>query len=259
MLNGCISMSLWDKRRENILFRIFLVAVVAVAGVVSVKRIFIGLDIDEQYAVVQAYRIAKGDLILKEVWEPHQTSAIITLLPIWIFMKLTGSCDYLLIVLRMISVMIQGATAVFWFNSFKEKAGKVFSLFSAFLLFLITPKYILSPEFNNMQVWFFVITCLFIIKGLQKGKASCFVLGGIFLFLEILAYPSCAILFVFMMVILFVRNKKYVLPVALPVVIGGIALFAVFCVNVGINAISGIIFMFYLIYCPHGRPICSAI
>lgn len=41
----------------------------------TVKIIFFGFDIDEQYAVSMAYRMVRGDRMFLEMWEPHQTSA----------------------------------------------------------------------------------------------------------------------------------------------------------------------------------------
>ena len=221
---GVIGNGIKQNRKEDILFRIFLGAIIIVAGLVSVKRIFIGLDIDEQYAVALTYRIARGDMLLKQVWEPHQTSALITLFPVWLFMKLTGSSDHLLLFLRGISVLIQGAVALYWFITFREKAGRSASLISAFLLFLITPKFIQSPEFNNMQVWFFVLTCLFVISGIRKGKAALFLAAGLFLFMEVLAYPSCLLLFIFLTVYLILRGKKQAVLLVLPPVLGGMGL-----------------------------------
>ena len=47
----------------------------AASIVATVKIIFFGFDIDEQYAVSMAYRLVQGDRMFLEMWEPHQTSA----------------------------------------------------------------------------------------------------------------------------------------------------------------------------------------
>ena len=58
-------------------YRFAVWVLLAVALVVTAKRIFFGLDIDEEYSVALIYRLGNGDLPLKEMWEPHQTSAIL--------------------------------------------------------------------------------------------------------------------------------------------------------------------------------------
>ena len=41
------------------------------------KNLFIGADTDEGYGIMVGYRLAMGDRLLLEMWEPHQTSAIL--------------------------------------------------------------------------------------------------------------------------------------------------------------------------------------
>lgn len=42
----------------------------------TAKNLFIGADTDEGYGIMVGYRLAMGDRLLLEMWEPHQTSAI---------------------------------------------------------------------------------------------------------------------------------------------------------------------------------------
>ena len=44
----------------------------------TAKNLFIGADTDEGYGIMAGYRLAMGDRLLLEMWEPHQTSAIFT-------------------------------------------------------------------------------------------------------------------------------------------------------------------------------------
>lgn len=214
-----------------------LVLFLFTAAMVTIKRLFFGLDIDEQYAVTLAYRIAKGDMLLKEIWEPHQTSALIMVLPVWIFIKITGGTTYLGLFLRLIGVAIQTLTAMLWFSVFKGKCGKVVALSTSFLVFLVLPKLILSPEFNNMQIWFFVISVLFIVKGIEKETKAYIALAGIFLFLEILAYPTCILVYICFVILMFVLKRKYALILALPSLIGGILLGLFLALKLGVKDI----------------------
>ena len=98
------------------------------------------------------------------MWEPHQTSSLVMAPFAFIFMKLTGGSEYLLLFLRLFGVVIQGAVALIWYSFFKEKAGKIPALVSAFLFFSVLPKFIQSPEFNNMQIVFLVPSCIYLVK-----------------------------------------------------------------------------------------------
>ena len=55
------------NNRTKTIFGITLVMLLVVCAVSAVKRIFVGLDVDEEYAVTLAYRIAKGDILMKEM------------------------------------------------------------------------------------------------------------------------------------------------------------------------------------------------
>ena len=68
-------------KRENLIWLLTVLTLLGLSAVAVVRSLIIGLDIDEQYAVTLAYRIARGDILVKEVWEPHQTSALLPALP----------------------------------------------------------------------------------------------------------------------------------------------------------------------------------
>ena len=59
------------KRIEGLL----LVGVGLVSVLAMLKTIFFSMDIDESYAISQAYRLVKGDRLIFDMWEPHQFSA----------------------------------------------------------------------------------------------------------------------------------------------------------------------------------------
>lgn len=43
----------------------------------TLKNLLIGTDTDEGYGIMVGYRLAMGDRLLLDMWEPHQTSAIL--------------------------------------------------------------------------------------------------------------------------------------------------------------------------------------
>lgn len=69
---------------------------------IYVKNLLIGTDTDEGYGIMVGYRLAMGDRLLLDMWEPHQTSAIFTALFIGPFVRLTGGVNYLNLFLRVV-------------------------------------------------------------------------------------------------------------------------------------------------------------
>lgn len=232
--------------KENILFVLCLCGFAGIAILASIKRIFVGLDIDEQYAVALVYRMIHGDIIIKEMWEPHQTSAIIVSIPAWIYIKLHGNSDYLLLFLRGISVVVQSVVAVSWYLFHRKSAGKWYASLSAFILFMIIPKFILAPEFNNMQVWFFILEVLFLLKGLKSDKRAFWIVAGAFILLEVMAYPSCVLLYIFFVICMMTSGKKEnVFFYSIPAIVAGVGLMVYLYIMIGVKDIP--LFMKYIL------------
>ena len=62
-----------DKKIKNgILWILILLSVVA-----AVNQLLIGFDIDEGYAVSMPFRLLQGDHLFADMWEVHQTSALL--------------------------------------------------------------------------------------------------------------------------------------------------------------------------------------
>lgn len=160
-----------------------------------VRSLIIGLDIDEQYAVTLAYRLAAGDIPVKEVWEPHQLSALLPALFVRIFLSVSGDSVYLVLYLRMVGLLFQTLVSVCWYCVMKHRASSKIGFITAMIVFHTLPKGILTPEFANQQIWFLVMLFLCVLQYDRTRRVRYCAAAGCFMILEVLAYPSCALLF----------------------------------------------------------------
>ena len=192
-MNSFISKVKTDKslqRRINIIIDICLV----VAAILStVKLIFFGLTVDEEYAVTMAYRNAIGDGMFTYMWEPHQTSGFICIALIRAFINVTGSTDHLVIFLRFSGFIIEAFVSIFVYTTFCKNYSRHLAFSAAILSFLILPKWILTPEFSNILIWSFICLMMCIMRIYYGGPKMVVwqILAGIFTCTTILAYPSC--------------------------------------------------------------------
>lgn len=192
-MNSFISKVKTDKslqRRINIIIDICLV----VAAILStVKLIFFGLTVDEEYAVTMAYRNAIGDGMFTYMWEPHQTSGFICTALIRAFINVTGSTDHLVIFLRFSGFIIEAFVSIFVYTTFCKNYSRHLAFSAAILSFLILPKWILTPEFSNILIWSFICLMMCIMRIYYGGPKMVVwqILAGIFTCTTILAYPSC--------------------------------------------------------------------
>lgn len=178
-------------------------AVVIVLSAYIIKNLFVGADSDEGYGIVLGYRLAMGDRLLLEMWEPHQTSAIFTYFFIAPFLWLTGGTQFLNIYLRVIYFLIHGVISYLVYRTFRLcifSGNKRDALWLALVFFVVSPKCIYIPEYSNLHIWFFTLLCLSVlwyssVKSPLKGRRWLLAAAGLALAGDVLTYPSMVILF----------------------------------------------------------------
>ena len=106
-----------DLNGKYIMFFLLVLAVLA-----NLKSIFVDCDIDTEYAVAMSYRMLQGDGMLRQMWEPHQTSAFLCTLLMKSFVVLTGGTTGVVVYLQTMGVLIHGAV-VWIFYTFNTKCN----------------------------------------------------------------------------------------------------------------------------------------
>ena len=173
--------------------KFFQAALIALSLLATIKILFFGLGIDEEYAVTMAYRMASGDRMFLDMWEPHQTSGFLAAALVRIFLALTGGTEYLVLYLRAAGALIQGLISVFLYRTLKRSFSPDASFVAAVFFFNTLPKWIQTPEFSNMLVWFSVLMMLCFLRYYLGGsqKKKWLVLAALSMCGLVLSYPSC--------------------------------------------------------------------
>lgn len=224
-----------NSRKNKIFFVILLIGVIAV----NIKRIFTDFEIDAEYAIAMAYRMAKGDRMFLQMWEPHQTSAYFSAFFIRIYMALFRTTTGIVVYLNTVGVLCKAAVTCVLYKTLKDRVS-LNALKCACLFFLaVNPKDISLPEFSNMQLWFSVLLfSALLVYFRDQGKKLWLVLSAAFLCLEVTAYPSCIIVYVAVIVVIFLYSKqkwKDVLWMTIPCVIFGCGYISLFAVPSGFH------------------------
>jgi len=191
--------------------RIIKILLIFFSVAAALKILFVGFDLDEQYAVSMSYRLLKGDILVKDMWEPHQTSGFLAAFLMLPYVALTKSTTGIILYLRICGLFIHCLTAFLFYR----QAGRILKEYTAMasdfcrdicrlitcICFFSLPKLMFFPEFSNMQMWFLLLLILCILhyytQIISGRKAFPFWLfcAGICLSLEILSYPSSLLLF----------------------------------------------------------------
>lgn len=177
----------------------------------TVKICILGLGIDEEYAVTMAYRITRSDRMFLEMWEPHQTSGFLCALLVKGFMAVTGGTEYLILFLRLAGALIQALISVFLYSTLKRNFSEKAAFYISLFFYNTLPKWIQTPEFSNMLVWFgtLAFACLLRYYLEEKGKRIWLAAAGLCISLTVLSYPSTVCAFpVILFAIRMVRKEE---------------------------------------------------
>ncbi|MBD5544061.1 MAG: hypothetical protein HDR01_07470 [Lachnospiraceae bacterium] len=226
-----------------------LVFALSVLG--ALKTVYISADIDESYTVTMACRLVKGDRLFLDMWELHQTSALLYAPFVWLFQQVNGSVIGMLVYLRIIGVCIQGLLTFFLYRICRNYMGGNCAGMLAMLFFNFTPKHIQSPEYALMCYWGLVLTMMSILRFYekQKGKYAYLYLvwAAVGLSVTVLSYPAAVfLLFPFLAVIAYLtklidggKEKKYALKRA--------QIWKNMGIFTGSCAVCGLLFMAYVL------------
>lgn len=172
----------------------------------AAKILFVGYDIDEQYAVTMSYRLLQGDFPVLTMWEPHQTSGFAAALFMLPFLKLTGSTTGIVLYLRFCGLLLHSLVTFFLYRLLSVRLSKHTSLLLCAISFFSLPKLMFLPEFSNLQLWFLFLLIFCFLAYYQTGKKRPlpYLAGaGFFLAMEVLTYPSTILIFPVCLILLF--------------------------------------------------------
>lgn len=193
-----------ENKRNLFIGLLFLAAVL-----VNIKSIFADCDIDAEYAVAMSYRMLQGDRMLQQMWEPHQTSAFLCTFLMKPFLAVTGSTTGVIVYLHGMGVLIHGAITWIFYSFMKNKVDLTTARLMSIFFLAMRPKDIVFPEFSNMQIWFSVLLFLCLVHFLEhQMQKRWLLLGSVFLCLEVISYPSCVIVWLAVVILLWIYSEK---------------------------------------------------
>lgn len=175
-------------------------ALLVILSILAVlKSIFVSFDIDESYAVTQAYRLLTGDRILADRWEPHQLSAYgaaIFMLPYLIITG--GNTTGIVLFLRIIGSAIHLLIGGWFFHVARKRFCPNTSILISLVHVNFLPKWIVLPEFEIMHYWSVCVLFLALLTWYESDhKKRYLLISGIALWVLISTYPTMLLLYPF--------------------------------------------------------------
>lgn len=185
--------------------------IILIAGSIlaSVKMIFWGYGLDEEYQILMSYRNLTGDTVLGTMWEPHQTSSFLCTGLLWIYRMLTGGFTGAVIYLRVCGTILHLFVSIYVYKVLMKDVRSEYAFLLSAIYYNMLPKQIILPDFSLMQVWFFTLMILYLFRYYCSGlKKRYLILAGLALSLETLAYPSMVLHFIPLLLFIFYCSGK---------------------------------------------------
>ena len=197
----------------------------------ALKVSMFGRIVDEGYAFAIGGRLLAGDILLRDMWELHQTSGFAVEFFLWLYRCVTGTSEGEVLFVRLCGAAIQLAVSYIVYRALKKHVPADAAFAAAILYANLTPKQLSTPEFSNLLNWTATLTliCLdLLIEEIRKGSdkkkiLTCSVITGLFLSLCVLSYPPALIFAVFVFGLLIAEKKKGLKPALTLVSVCGIS------------------------------------
>ena len=180
----------------------------AVFTVILIIRGFYGFcQSDESFYTSTASRFAAGDLIFVDEWHPTQLSSLVTMPFYWLYTRLTGQAEGVLLYIRVLYVLLTALEAAACYRIIAGKdagsapAGRKYACIPAFALGLFLMFYchlnMPSLSYYTLSFNFFVFAFILAYAGLNRGSegsgGAFFVTGGAVFALAVLCLPTLVV------------------------------------------------------------------
>lgn len=181
-----------------------------VCAAVMVRSAFVGLEIDEEYALSLGFRLVSGDRLFYSMWEPHQLSSLPSAALLAAFMAVTGGTTGVLLFFRLVVLVCKAAMSYAFYREFRRDLGGRGALLAALVLFTFVPKWFLGPDYTGQQFHWTVAAflCLhhYVSRGFQKPWLVA--VGAVCACFGYLAFPQSIAAFAVLWVGLFVLGRR---------------------------------------------------
>ena len=175
--------------RQNI-SRKMLIIYMLLTVVALVSMTVTNVSFDAEYQLAMAYRFFKGDAMIMQMWEPHQTSAFLNALFMKLYLIVTDTTTGIVLYMQIVGLIIRAVLAGLMYRLVERVSGKIPAMAVGMIYLLISPKELMLPEFGNMQLWCGTLLFLSLMAYWKCNKTLWLVLSAIWLCMGVFSYPS---------------------------------------------------------------------
>ena len=198
------------QTHKNCIVPLLFVLLCAATLVVMVRSAFVGLEIDEEYALSLGYRLVSGDRLFYSMWEPHQLSSLPAAALLAVFIGITGGTTGVLVFFRLVVLACKAGMSYVFYREFRRDLGRPAALLAALVLFAFVPKWFLGPDYTGQQFHWTLAAFLCLHHYVTRGCRQLWLvpLGAVCACFGYLAFPQSAAAFAVLWVGMLILGKR---------------------------------------------------
>ena len=198
------------QTHKNRIVPLLFALLCAATLVVMVRSAFVGLEIDEEYALSLGYRLVSGDRLFYSMWEPHQLSSLPAAALLAVFIGITGGTTGVLVFFRLVVLACKAGMSYVFYREFRRDLGRPAALLAALVLFAFVPKWFLGPDYTGQQFHWTLAAFLCLHHYVTRGCRQLWLvpLGAVCACFGYLAFPQSAAAFAVLWVGMLILGKR---------------------------------------------------
>ncbi|MDY5501665.1 MAG: hypothetical protein SPF77_03675 [Gemmiger sp.] len=198
------------QTHKNRIVPMFFALLCAASLVVMARSAFVGLEIDEEYALSLGYRLVSGDRLFYSMWEPHQLSSLPAAALLAVFIGITGGTTGVLVFFRLVVLVCKAGMSYVFYREFRRDLGRPAALLAALVLFAFVPKWFLGPDYTGQQFHWTLAAFLCLHHYVTRGCCQLWLvpLGAVCACFGYLAFPQSAAAFAVLWVGMLILGKR---------------------------------------------------
>ena len=198
------------QTHKNRILPLLFALLCAASLVVMARSAFVGLEIDEEYALSLGYRLVSGDRLFYSMWEPHQLSSLPAAALLAVFIGITGGTTGVLVFFRLVVLVCKAGRSDVVYREFRRDLGEPAALLAALVLFAFVPKWFLGPDYTGQQFHWTLAAFLCLHHYVTRGCCQLWLvpLGAVCACFGYLAFPQSAAAFAVLWVGMLILGKR---------------------------------------------------
>ena len=223
----------------------------AVLVVLAIFRAMLCITVtDEVFNIGQSFRTIQGNLFLVENWDYFQTGDSFLTPFLYVFYRITGSTEGIVLFSRIVFIVLQVLLSVFLYKILSRFFESISALFAVMIYSTAVSFLLFYMWYDNWEIFFRLIGLFLVFYAVagektdaKKTYISVFI-AGIVHACMVFAYPTMAAVYVYILILLFAYKRKQSTRAntfrALAYILGAALVFAIFVVYVLMNGVSNL-------------------